>query len=613
MAGKAHRTVKLTTIHKNVLKRVLSALVVVSVLLLSFSVYVPAHADTGSNWTGAYFNNQTLSGSPVFNRIDPALVFNWGPYGPGPGIGGEHWSARWTSIQFLNAGTYRFNVTTDDGVRIYIDGQIVIDAWHDQAPTAYTANVAVVTGTHAIEVDYYQDQGDASLSVSWDYLSSTLTAWAAQYYNNPYLQGYPVASRYENAINYDWGIGGSPDPSVPFNYFSARWTATLPFAQATYRFTITASNGVRLYIDNSMVVNQWQVGPTTAYVIDIPLNAGLHTLRLEYFEWTGPATVKLDYTVAVGPPPYQNQTWFGEYFNNPNLQGSPVSTRDDGASGINFNWSFTTPTLNIGHDNYSVRWTRNMYFPGRPYTFYLTVDDGARLLIDTTLIIDTWQVQAARTISKVVDLTEGPHQLRLEYFQASGNAQINLTWDPPNGQSPTQAPGGGAVTGPINGTSVNANVTTDVLNVRNGPGTGYPVLRTISFGQIFNVVSRVADNSWLLLNVNGITGWSSAAYLSVSGDLNQVALNNAIPPASLPSGVLVVTMTNIRVRNGPNPANPIVGNLSYGSTVNVVGRNGDNSWLQVSYSTDFGPYTGWVYSPYVRLISGNLADVPVAG
>ena len=92
MAGKAHRTVKLTTIHKNVTTRILSALVVVSVLLLSFSVYVPVHADTGSNWTGAYFNNQTLSGSPVFNRIDPALVFNWGPYGPGPGIGGEHWS-----------------------------------------------------------------------------------------------------------------------------------------------------------------------------------------------------------------------------------------------------------------------------------------------------------------------------------------------------------------------------------------------------------------------------------------------------------------------------------------------------------------------------------------
>jgi len=47
--------------------------------------------------------------------------------------------------------------------------------------------------------------------------------------------------------------------------------------------------------------------------------------------------------------------------------------------------------------------------------------------------------------------------------------------------------------------------------------------------------------------------------------------------------------------------------------VNVIGRTGDNSWLQVTYSTDYGPYTGWVYSPYVRLISGNISDVPVTG
>jgi len=611
MAGMATPTVSAR--HKNLTKRAFFTLLIVSVLLLSFSANIPVRADTGSNWTGAYYNNQTLSGQPIFNRIDPALVFNWGPYGPGPGIGGEHWSARWTSIQYLNAGTYQFNVTVDDGVRIYIDGQIIIDQWHDQSATAYSANVAVVTGTHAIQVDYYQGVGDASLSVSWNYVSSTLTAWAAQYYNNPYLQGYPVASRYENAINYDWGIGGSPDPSVPFNYFSARWTATLPFSAATYRFTITASNGVRLYIDNNMVVNQWQVGPTTAYVIDIPLSAGLHSLRLEYFEWIGDANVKLDYTVAIGPPPYQNQTWFGEYFNNPNLQGSPVYTRDDGASGIAFNWSFTTPTLNIGHDNYSVRWTRNMYFPGRPYTFYLTTDDGARLWIDTTLIIDSWQIQSAHTITQVVNLTEGPHQLRLEYFQATGNAVVNLTWDPPNGQSPAQLPGGGAITGPGGSSNVNATVATDVLNVRNGPGTGYNVLRTISYGEIYNVVSRVPDNSWLLLNVNGVNGWSSAAYLTETGDLNQVPLSSAISPSSLPSGVLIVTLTNIRVRNGPNSANPIVGNLSYGSTVNVIGRSSDNTWLQVNYSTDYGPVTGWVYSLYVRLISGSLSNVPVTG
>src|SRR5438093_996330 len=77
----------------------------------------PARADTGANWTGAYFNNRDLQGTPVFTRIDPALVFNWGPYSPGPGIGSSNWSARWTTAQYLNGGLYRFTITPDDGVR----------------------------------------------------------------------------------------------------------------------------------------------------------------------------------------------------------------------------------------------------------------------------------------------------------------------------------------------------------------------------------------------------------------------------------------------------------------------------------------------------------------
>ena len=269
----SHRT-------RHLIRGIIGVLLVFSSLL---GIGQRAHADTGSNWTGSYFNSQDLSGLPVFTRVDPALIFNWGPYGPGSGIGGQHWSARWTSTQYFNAGTYRFTVTADDGVRVYVDGQKVIDAWKDQAPTTYTVNVAVVTGTHLLQVDYYQGVGDASLAVSWDFVTSVLTQWTAQYFNNPYLQGNPTLSRYENAVNYDWGIGGSPDPNVPFNYFSARWTASLPFSAGTYRLNATASNGIRLFIDDANVINQWQVGPTTQYVIDVPLSAGIHTLRLEYF------------------------------------------------------------------------------------------------------------------------------------------------------------------------------------------------------------------------------------------------------------------------------------------------------------------------------------------
>src|SRR5258708_6297684 len=120
-----------------------------------------AHADTGTNWTGAYYNNNALQGTPAFTRIDSAVVFNWRPYGPGPGISSINVPVLLTSVQYMNAGTYRFNITTDDGARVYIDGQNILDAWHDQAATTYYVNVQVVAGNHAFQVDYYQGQGDA--------------------------------------------------------------------------------------------------------------------------------------------------------------------------------------------------------------------------------------------------------------------------------------------------------------------------------------------------------------------------------------------------------------------------------------------------------------------
>ena len=69
-----------------------------SVMAVAFQPPKTVHADTGTNWTGAYFNNKNLQGSPVFTRIDPAVVFNWGPNSPGPGIGSSNWSARWLAV-----------------------------------------------------------------------------------------------------------------------------------------------------------------------------------------------------------------------------------------------------------------------------------------------------------------------------------------------------------------------------------------------------------------------------------------------------------------------------------------------------------------------------------
>jgi uncharacterized protein YraI len=574
-----------------------------------------ARADVGSNWTGAYFANRDLQGAPVFYRIDPALVFNWGPNSPGPGIGSANWSARWTTIQYLNAGTYRFTITADDGVRVYIDGQIILDAWRDQAATTFQVNVQVSAGNHSIQVDYYQGTGDSRLSVSWDYLIAQSTAWLAQYFNNPNVQGGPTITRYETSINYFWGLG-TPDPAIIADNFSARWTATLPFSQATYRFTLAGDDGVRLFIDNATVINQWRPQPLTAYSIDVPLAAGLHTLRVEFFDGGGQAAVRFDYAVAVGPPPYpgtQSDQWYAEYYNNPNLQGSPVAIQLEGTSGINHNWSGRSPAGGVPSENFSVRFTRRIYFPGRPYVFYITVDDGARLYIDSTLILDAWRVQSTASYRQVVDLTEGPHVVRLEYFQDKFSSLINMTWDPPNGQNPPMSPGGVPGVPPPSTSGVTAQVAgASYLNVRSGPGVSYEILTVTRRGDTFPVSARNADNSWIRVNIGGGVGWVSSYYTSITGNLNAlpiVAGTSTSPTGPRPTGVRGKLFSGLRLRTGPGTTYPQVADLEWGSVVDIVGRTADNSWFQIQY----GGLVGWIYAPYVQIVSGSLFNVPITG
>jgi uncharacterized protein YgiM (DUF1202 family) len=592
-------------------RRLSRILIALAILILGVVSQPPRTtlADTGSNWTGNYFNNMTLSGSPVFSRIDPVVVFNWGTLSPGPGIGSTNWSARWTTVQYMNAGTYRFTITADDGVRAYVDGQIILDQWHDQAPTTYTVDVQVVAGNHAIQVDYYQHVGSAMVSVYWNYVLSATSAWTAQYFNNSALAGAPIVTRYETGINYFWG-NGSPDPLIPPTNFSARWTGAFAFQAATYRFTLAGDDGVRLFIDDLPVIDQWHVESLTAYSIDVPLSAGIHTLRVEYFQAGGQAAVRLDYSVAVGPPPYpgvQSNAWYGEYFANEGLQGSPSFVRLDGQSGINFNWNVTSPAPGFPRDNFSVRWTRNVYFPGRPYVFYVTVDDGARLWVDSTLLIDAWKVQPATTFSAYATITQGYHIVRLEYFQEHFQSVVSMTWDPPDGQTPPQYINGG----PASPTGVTATVTAYALNVRTGPGIGYDILTQVRRGDNLIVLARNADISWVRMQSANAAGWVSSYYVQFNGS-NPLTLPVEAPPAPPPTfstGVSAKLYAALLVRNGPGANYPVIGTLSWGTVVSVIGRDSSSQWYQIVY----GSTTGWIYAPYTTIVSGFIGDVPITG
>lgn len=123
------------------------------------------------HWKGEYFNNLSLSGTPSLIRDDGAefLNFDWGTGSPGSscGIGVDRFSVRWTRSVNFAARNYIFTVTGDDGVRLWIDDQMVLDKWIDQAPTTYTVGPLALSGNHTLKMEFYENGGGAVAKLSW--------------------------------------------------------------------------------------------------------------------------------------------------------------------------------------------------------------------------------------------------------------------------------------------------------------------------------------------------------------------------------------------------------------------------------------------------------------
>jgi hypothetical protein len=100
------------------------------------------------------------------NRCDGNLSFNWTGTSPAPGLINQYnFSARWSRVFHQNYGTYRVTATSDDGVRIWIDGVLVIDGWGIHPATTYVRDVILYTGNHTWTVEYFQAEGEALLQV----------------------------------------------------------------------------------------------------------------------------------------------------------------------------------------------------------------------------------------------------------------------------------------------------------------------------------------------------------------------------------------------------------------------------------------------------------------
>ena len=123
---------------------------------------------SGAGLRGTYWPNTTLSGHSVLVRTDPNVDFHFYGDSPGPRVPARDWSARWRgNIAAPADGTYLFSVTSDDGARLFIDGQLVIDNWAGRGRSTIQGQMYLPAGRHRIRLDYFQRTGDSSVSLGW--------------------------------------------------------------------------------------------------------------------------------------------------------------------------------------------------------------------------------------------------------------------------------------------------------------------------------------------------------------------------------------------------------------------------------------------------------------
>jgi hypothetical protein len=134
----------------------------------------------GTGLLGRYYANtfpaNPFVGSPLV-RTDAVVNFNWNSNSPDPSMPTSNYTIKWTGlIQPLFSEPYTFSTTTDDGARLWVNGQEIINAWSPQSPTTWSGVVYLqAQQVYAVEMDYFQAGGGALAQLAWTSPSTTPT------------------------------------------------------------------------------------------------------------------------------------------------------------------------------------------------------------------------------------------------------------------------------------------------------------------------------------------------------------------------------------------------------------------------------------------------------
>ena len=279
------------------------------------------------------------------------------------------------------------------------------------------------------------------------------TGLRGDYFDNIDLTNFKL-TRVDKIIDFYWGVNSPAKEIRDDESYSVRWSGKIrPVYSEEYTFYIARDNGVRLWIDNKLIVDKWDNLVSFEDTGKIFLEADkFYDIKLEYFNNTGNGLVKLEWSSAstvrsvvpteclypAEPKNYENTlpgNGIGlsyEYFDEDNLTKFKEKGID---SIIDFNWGVGSPSKSVSQDQkFSIRWTGYIQAPyDGDYVFYVNYDDGASLWIDRQLLIDKWTANEINTAkTKTISLKAGQKvEIMLLYRNTGLAGNIRLEWEGP--------------------------------------------------------------------------------------------------------------------------------------------------------------------------------------
>ena len=248
-------------------------------------------------WEGTYYRLPWAESGKMYTKNDDAIQFDWGADCPDGLFLCDGFSIAWDAEPVFVTGTHRIYVYADDGYQLYMDGTLLQEGgWFDGQDGGREDDHYQLefSQTEEHEITYkFQDRGGLAEARLW-IQDMDHPEWTVEYYNDMNLGGggAPAATKTDSVIFHDWQWG-VPDKSIQQpDRFSVRWSGQRTYPAGCYRFGLFADDGVRLWVDGELLVDEWHDGRSTHYAPATYLSSGEHEIIVEYYENQNEAEIR---------------------------------------------------------------------------------------------------------------------------------------------------------------------------------------------------------------------------------------------------------------------------------------------------------------------------------